>query len=88
MIAKSSTNPVFLSARTGAEAAAQGARRRSTASPIEIVWLTPPPEDGQVQAQRIAQAVNEGANAVAHLLLGRRQGHRRDQRRRRRAACR
>ena len=32
--------------------------------PIEIVWLTPPQEDGQVQAQRIAQAVNEGANAV------------------------
>ena len=32
--------------------------------PIEIVWLTPPQEDGQVQAQRIAQAVNEGANAI------------------------
>jgi len=32
--------------------------------PIEIVWLTPPAEDGQVQAQRIAQAVNEGASAV------------------------
>ena len=32
--------------------------------PVEIVWLTPPAEDGQVQAQRIAQAVNEGANAV------------------------
>jgi len=32
--------------------------------PVEIVWLTPPAEDGQVQAQRIAQAVNEGATAV------------------------
>jgi ribose transport system substrate-binding protein len=32
--------------------------------PIEIVWLTPPAEDGQVQAQRIAQAVNEGASAI------------------------
>jgi len=32
--------------------------------PIEIAWLTPPAEDGQVQAQRIAQAVNEGASAV------------------------
>ena len=29
-----------------------------------MVWLTPPQEDGQVQAQRIAQAVNEGANAI------------------------
>src|SRR5918994_3506116 len=63
LIAKSSTNPVFLSARTGAEAAAKelGAKH---AIPIEIAWLTPPAEDGQVQAQRIAQAVNEGASAV------------------------
>jgi ribose transport system substrate-binding protein len=63
MIAKSSTNPVFLSARTGAEAAAKELSQKSGV-PIEIVWLTPPTEDGQVQAQRIAQAVNEGANAV------------------------
>src|SRR4030095_1528066 len=32
--------------------------------PVTIEWLTPPNEDGQVQAQRIAQAVNEGAKAV------------------------
>ncbi len=63
MIAKSSTNPVFLSARTGAEAAAKELSEKNGV-PIEIVWLTPPTEDGQVQAQRIAQAVNEGANAV------------------------
>src|SRR3954470_15193156 len=63
MIAKSSTNPVFLSARTGAEAAAKELTQQSGV-PIEIAWLTPPTEDGQVQAQRIAQAVNEGANAV------------------------
>ncbi len=63
VIAKSSTNPVFLSARTGAEAAA---KELSTAHgvPVEIAWMTPPTEDGQVQAQRIAQAVNEGASAV------------------------
>ncbi len=63
MIAKSSTNPVFLSARTGAEAAAKelGAKHGVT---IEIAWLTPPQEDGQLQAQRIAQAVNEGAGAI------------------------
>jgi ribose transport system substrate-binding protein len=63
MIAKSSTNPVFLSARTGAEAAAKELSQKLNI-PIEIAWLTPPGEDGQVQAQRIAQAVNEGANAV------------------------
>jgi ribose transport system substrate-binding protein len=63
MIAKSSTNPVFLSARTGAEAAAKD-MSKTHGVPVEIVWLTPPAEDGQVQAQRIAQAVNEGATAV------------------------
>jgi len=63
MIAKSSTNPIFLAARTGAEAAAKEATARIGA-PVEIVWLTPPQEDGQIQAQRIAQAVNEGANAI------------------------
>lgn len=63
MIAKSSTNPVFLSARTGAEAAAKDI---SAKHGIEVVidWRTPPMEDGQVQAQRIAQAVNEGVDAV------------------------
>jgi ribose transport system substrate-binding protein len=63
MIAKSSTNPVFLAARTGAEAAAKELSQKQGA-PIEVVWMTPPAEDGQVQAQRIAQAVNEGANAI------------------------
>jgi ribose transport system substrate-binding protein len=63
MIAKSSTNPVFLSARRGAETAAKDLSNRIGA-PIEIIWLTPPQEDGQIQAQRITQAVNEGANAI------------------------
>src|SRR5688572_274408 len=63
MIAKSSTNPVFLSARTGAEAAAKELSQKHNV-PVEIVWLTPPSEDGQVQAQRLAQAVNEGATAA------------------------
>jgi ribose transport system substrate-binding protein len=63
LIAKASTNPVFLSARTGAEAAAKELSQKHGV-PVEIVWLTPPAEDGQVQAQRIAQAVNEGANAI------------------------
>lgn len=63
LIAKSSTNPVFLSARTGAEAAAKELTQAHNV-PVEIVWLTPPAEDGQVQAQRITQAVNEGASSV------------------------
>jgi ribose transport system substrate-binding protein len=63
MIAKSSTNPVFLSARTGAEAAAKEMSAKHGLK-VEIAWLTPPTEDGQIQAQRIAQAVNEGASAI------------------------
>jgi ribose transport system substrate-binding protein len=63
MIAKSSTNPVFLAARTGAEAAAKELSAKKGIS-IEIVWLTPPQEDGEVQAQRIRQAVNDGASAI------------------------
>ena len=63
MIAKSSTNPVFLSARTGAEAAAKELSEKLGVS-IVIDWRTPPTEDGQVQAQRLAQAVNEGADAA------------------------
>ena len=63
MIAKSSSNPVFLAARTGAEAAAKE-MSDSAKVRVEVVWLTPPQEDGQVQAQRIAQAVNDGADAI------------------------
>ncbi len=63
LIAKSSTNPVFLSSKTGAEAAAKDLSAKLDIT-IVINWLTPPTEDGQVQAQRIAQAVNEGADAI------------------------
>lgn len=63
MIAKSSTNPVFLSARTGAEAAAKELSEKHGIS-VSIDWRTPPTEDGQVQAQRLSQAVNEGADVV------------------------
>ena len=63
MIAKSSNNPVFLAARTGADAAA---KELSAKNGIEVVvnWLTPPQEDAEMQAQRIRQAVNDGADAI------------------------
>jgi ribose transport system substrate-binding protein len=63
LIAKSSTNPVFLAAREGAESAARELSAKHGIQ-IEIAWLTPPQEDGQLQAQRIAEAVNEGASAI------------------------
>jgi ribose transport system substrate-binding protein len=62
VIAKSSNNPVFLAARTGAEAAAR--ERSVDGLQVEVVWMTPPQEDGQIQAQRIQQAVNDGVDAI------------------------
>src|SRR4051794_27314974 len=63
MIRKSSTNAVFLAARTGAEATAKELPANDTRD-ISIMWLTPPQEDGEVQAQHIRQAVNDGASAI------------------------
>jgi ribose transport system substrate-binding protein len=63
MIAKSNTNPVFQSAKVGAEAAAADLSKE-TGWNISVDWRTPDTEDGQVQAQYVAQAVNDGANAV------------------------
>ncbi len=64
VIAKSSNNPVFLAARTGAEAAAKEISAQPGGPQVTVSWLTPPQEDGQVQAQRIQQAVNDGADAI------------------------
>jgi ribose transport system substrate-binding protein len=63
MIAKSSTNPVFLSGRKGAEDKAKELSEKLGID-IKIDWRTPPTEDGQLQAQRIAQAVNEGTDCI------------------------
>ena len=63
LIAKSSTNPVFLSGRQGAEAAAAELSKANGVN-VKIDWLTPPDEDPTLQAQRIGEAVNAGANAI------------------------
>ena len=63
VIAKSASNPSFIATRTGAENRAR-VLSASLARPIQIEWLTPPQENGAVQAQRIAQAVKEGMDAV------------------------
>jgi ribose transport system substrate-binding protein len=63
MIAKSSTNPVFLSGRKGADDAA-AELSKTTGVKVSVDWLTPPSEDATIQAQRIAEAVNSGANAI------------------------
>lgn len=63
MIGKASTNPVFVSARKGAEYAADSLSKVYN-TPIVIDWRTPPQEDGQIQAQHVAEAVNDGVNAI------------------------
>ena len=63
MIAKSSTNPVFLSGRAGADSAAKELSKQYGVN-VKVDWLTPPSEDATIQAQRIASAVNSGANAI------------------------
>ena len=55
MIAKSSTNPVFLSGRKGADDAAAEISK-ATGVQVSVDWLTPPNEDATIQAQRIAEA--------------------------------
>lgn len=63
MIAKSNLNPVFQSAHEGARAAAKDLSA-STGCEVTVDVRTPDQEDGQMQAQRIAQAVNEGTDAI------------------------
>jgi ribose transport system substrate-binding protein len=52
-----------MSAKVGAEAAAKELGEKSGRT-ITVDWRTPNEEDGQVQAQRIAQAVNDGTDAI------------------------
>lgn len=63
MIAKSSTNAFFLSCKKGADDEAKKMSDKYGV-PVTIDWQTPPTEDGQVQAQKIQQAVNEGTSAI------------------------
>jgi ribose transport system substrate-binding protein len=63
MIAKSNNNPVFQSSKVGAEKAAEDLGKQNGIK-ITIDWQTPETEDGQVQAEKIAQAANEGADVV------------------------
>lgn len=63
MIAKSTTNPIFVSARKGAETAARELGEKHGVH-IEIVWMTPDHEDAQIQAVAIAQAVKDRVSAI------------------------
>jgi len=64
MVAKSSNNPVFLSALVGAEAAAKNLSDKHSKIDINIDWRTPTTEDPQEQADRILNAVMDGTDAI------------------------
>lgn len=63
MIGKSAANPVFLSAREGAEQAARDYSEQYSV-PIEVQWLTPDSEDVRAQVQRVQQAVGDQVDAI------------------------
>ncbi len=62
MIAKSSTNPVFLSAQKGAEDAAKELSKDGTT--VTIDWQTPANEDPHEQATNVQNAANSGSSAI------------------------
>ena len=64
MIAKSESNPVFLSARVGAEAAAKDLSEKYKMIDVAIDWRTPPTEDHTFQAENIMAAVDAGTDAI------------------------
>jgi ribose transport system substrate-binding protein len=64
MVEKSSANPVFLSARVGAEAAAKDLTEKSRSIDVRIDWRTPKAESAREQAERIRMAVKDGTDAI------------------------
>jgi ribose transport system substrate-binding protein len=64
VVAKSTSNPVFIAARTGAEDACRDLSKKYG---IEIVskWQTPVTEDAQKQGQYVEQLVSQGVDGIA-----------------------
>jgi ribose transport system substrate-binding protein len=64
MIAKSSANPVFLSAKTGAEKKAKDISEKYSLLDVVINWKTPENENAFEQAEIIRNSVREKTNAI------------------------
>lgn len=64
MIAKSSANPVFLSAKTGAMKKAENISEKYSKLDVVIQWRTPENENASEQAEIIRNAVKEGSDAI------------------------
>lgn len=64
MIAKSSANPVFLSAKTGAIKTAEALNEKYSKIKVIIDWQTPENESASEQAEIIRNAVHNGSKAI------------------------
>lgn len=64
MIAKSSANPVFISAKTGAIRTAESLSDKYSKLKVLIDWKTPENENASEQAEIIRNAVNNGTKAI------------------------
>lgn len=64
MIAKSSDNPVFQSAKVGAEAAAAELSDKYSMVDVNIIWSTPRSENSEEQVERIRNAVKDETDAI------------------------
>jgi len=64
MIAKSSANPVFLSAKTGATKTAESISEKYSKLKVVIDWRTPENESASEQAQIIRDVVKNGSKAI------------------------
>jgi len=64
IIAKSSSNPVFLAARQGAMDAGRALGAEMNCD-VEVIWKTPNSEDAQAQAQYVEQLSSQGVDGIA-----------------------
>ncbi len=64
MIAKSSKNPVFISAKTGAIKTAEALSEKHSKLKVVIDWQTPENESASEQAEIIRDAVKNGTKAI------------------------
>lgn len=64
MIAKSSANPVFISAKTGAIKTAEALSEKHSKLKVVIDWRTPENESASEQAQIIRDVVKNGSKAI------------------------
>ncbi len=64
VIAKSTSNPVFQAARTGAEDAALELKKKHGVD-VKINWRTPTNEDAQKQAEYLEQLASQGVDGIS-----------------------